>query len=233
VASGRISQRRLNQSVARILLLKLRAGILFHPYTDGSRLDSVVGTPAHLAAADAITDRTTTVIKNDDATLPMAASGKKILVTGYGATTAATLAGALTRRGATVTQRVSGAAPTDVAIADAVAQAPGQDVVVVTTMKAWDTAVTDPAGGQKKLVAALQATGVPVVVVAVRDPYDIAYLPGTRTYLATYSYSPVAIESAVRVITGEVAPKGKLPVDIPVAGDPSTVLYPFDFGITW
>jgi len=54
-----------------------------------------------------------------------------------------------------------------------------------------------------------------------------------KTYLATYSYSPVAIESAVRVITGEVAPTGKLPVDIPVAGDPSTALYPFGFGITW
>jgi len=71
------------------------------------------------------------------------------------------------------------------------------------------------------------------VVVAVRDPYDIAYLPGVSTYLATYSYSPVAIESAVRVIVGEVAPTGKLPVDIPVAGDPAAVLFPFGFGITW
>jgi len=72
-----------------------------------------------------------------------------------------------------------------------------------------------------------------VVVVAVRDPYDIAYLPGVRTYLATYSFSPVAIESAARVIVGEVAPSGKLPVDIPVAGNPSTALYPYGFGMTW
>jgi len=233
VASGRISQKRLNESVTRILLLKLKQGILFHPYSDASRLDSVVGTPAHLAAADAITDRTTTVIKNDDAALPMAASGKKILVTGYGAATTTTLAAALTRRSATVTQAVTGAAPTDAAIADAVAKAAGQDAVVVTTMKAWDTMVTDKLGGQQRLVAALIATGTPVVVVAVRDPYDIAYLPGVRTYLATYSYSPVAIESAVRVIVGEVAPSGKLPVDIPVAGEPATVLFPFGFGLTW
>jgi len=233
VDCGRISQQRLNQSVARILLLKLKQGILFHPYTDASRLDSVVGTRAHLATADAVTDRTTTLIKNDDATLPMAASGKKILVTGYGAATTTTLASALTRRSATVTTIVTGSAPTDAAIAGAVAQAAGQDAVVVTTMKAWDTTVTDPLGGQKKLVAALLATGKPVVVVAVRDPYDIAYLPGVKTYLATYSYSPVAIESAVRVIVGEVAPTGKLPVDIPIAGDPTKVLFPFGFGITW
>jgi beta-N-acetylhexosaminidase len=62
VASGRISERRLNESVSRILLLKLRQGILLHPYTDPSRLASVVGTPAHLALANAITDRTTTVV---------------------------------------------------------------------------------------------------------------------------------------------------------------------------
>jgi beta-N-acetylhexosaminidase len=233
VASGRISEKRLNESVARILLLKLRQGILFHPYVDASLLDSVVGTQAHLAAADAITDRTTTLVKNDDATLPIAAGGAKILVTGYGVTTTTTLANALTRRAVTVSVAVTGAAPTDVAIADAVARSAGQDAVVVTTMKAWDTTVTDPAGGQKKLVAALEATGIPVVVVAVRDPYDIAYLPGVSTYLATYSYSPVAIESAVRVIVGEVAPTGKLPVDIPVAGDPTSVLYPFGFGLTW
>jgi len=103
----------------------------------------------------------------------------------------------------------------------------------VTTMKAWDTAVTDKLGGQKKLVAALLATGKPVVVVAVRDPYDIAYLPNVKTYLATYSYSPVAIESAARVIVGEVVPTGKLPVDIPVSGDPTTALFPFGFGMTW
>jgi beta-N-acetylhexosaminidase len=233
VESGRISTKRLDESVARILLMKLKRGILFHPYADASQLDRVVGTPANLATADAISNRTTTVLRNDDKTLPLHAADTKVLVTGYGATTTATLGDALTRRGSTVTRRETGAAPTDAAIADAVAKAAGQDIVVVTTMKAWDTAVTEPKGGQQRLVKALVATGVPVVVVAVRDPYDIAYLPGVRTYLATYSYSPVAIEAAARVIAGEVGPTGTLPVDVPVAAQPGTPLYPFGSGITW
>ena len=57
--------------------------------------------------------------------------------------------------------------------------------------------------------------------------------PGFDTYLATYSYSPVAVEAAVRVVTGEVGPTGTLPVDVPVAGQPSTPLYPFGSGLTW
>ena len=50
-------------------------------------------------------------------------------------------------------------------------------------MKAWDTSVTDPKAASSSWSRRCVATGIPVVVVAVRDPYDIAYLPGVRTYL--------------------------------------------------
>ena len=132
-----------------------------------------------------------------------------------------------------VTVRSTGSSPTDATVADAVSAAADQDAVVVTTMKAWDTQGVDPRGGQRKLVEDLLATGKTVIVVAVRDPYDIAYFDDAPTYLATYSYSPVALEAAARVITGEVDPSGTLPVDIPVAGDPDTVLYPFGLGLSY
>ena len=61
---------------------------------------------------------------------------------------------------------------------------------MVTTTDAWDSTA------QQQLVDALLATGKPVLVVALRDPYDIAYLDGIETYLATYSSTPVAVESA-------------------------------------
>ena len=233
VRSGRISERRLDESVSRILTLKWKRGVITHSWTDPTKVSSVVGTPEHLAAAAAVTDRTGTLVANDDKTLPYAPGGKKVLVTGYGVGTTRTLADGLARRGATTQVVQTGSAPSDAAIASAVAAAADKDAVVVTTMKAWDTSVTDPRGGQQKLVQQLLVTGKPVIVIAVRDPYDIAYLPGVRTYLATYSYSPVAIESAVRLITGEVSPSGKLPVDIPVKGDPQTVLFPFGHGLTY
>ena len=231
--SHRIRPNEFDAKVARVLRLKFRRGVVTRPYADPTAVSSVVGAAAHLSAADAVTDRTTTLVKNDAGALPLAASGKKILVTGYGASTTATLAAALSTEGATVQTLQTGASPTDGTVAAAVAAAGDKDVVVVTTMKAWDTAVTDPRGGQQKLVKQLLATGRTVVVVAVRDPYDIAYFTNAPTYLATYSYSPVAIEAVARVITGHVSPTATLPVDIPVAGDPSTVLYPFGHGLTY
>jgi beta-N-acetylhexosaminidase len=227
VDSGRISSADLDAKVRRILTLKYKRGLVAKPYVDVSAVDSVVGTPDHLAAADSITDRTSTLVKNDDNALPMAVDGKKVMVTGYGATTKKTLADALTARGAQVTVKETGTNPSDATVDGAVAATAGQDSVIVTTMKAWSTPQ------QQKLVERLLATGKQVVVVAVRDPYDIAYFDDAPTYVATYSYSPVAIEALARVLTGEVSPTGRLPVDIPVAGDPGTVLYPFGAGLTY
>ena len=233
VRSHRIHPSELDAKVRRVLRLKSRRGVVARPYADASALDGIVGTTAHLAAAGEITDRTTTLVKNEASVLPFAAAGKAVLVTGYGVTTTATLADGLTAQGATVQTVQTGTSPTDALIESAVAAAAGKDLVVVTTMKAWDTTVTDKFGAQQKLVKLLLATGVPVVVVAVRDPYDIAYFIEAPTYLATYSYSPVAVEAVARVITGQVSPTATLPVDIPVAGDPSTVLYPFGHGLTY
>jgi beta-N-acetylhexosaminidase len=233
VRSGRIAAAELDAKVTRVLRLKYRRGVVARPYADSSAVTGTVGTAAHLAAADEVTDRTTTLVKNDDRALPLAVSGMTVLVTGYGATTTATLADALAAKGATVHRMVTGTSPSDAQVAAVVAAAADDDTVVVTTMKAWDTKVTDKAAGQQKLVTQLLGTGKRVVVVAVRDPYDIAYFTAAPTYLATYSYSPVAIEAVARVLTGEVSPTGKLPLDIPVAGDPSRVLYPFGHGLTY
>lgn len=227
VESGRISRRELDAKVSRVLSLKYRRGIVDQPYADPDEVWDVVGIPEHLAQADEITDRTTTVIRNDDGVLPVAVDGVSVLVTGYGETTTATIGAALTERGATVTRVVTGTTPSSALIAQAVAAVAGVDLVVVTTMNASGNAA------QQQLVAELRATGATVIVLAVRNPYDINSLGDAPTNVATYSYSPVALEAAVRVLVGEVSPVGTLPVDIPTAADPDVILYPFGHGLTW
>jgi beta-N-acetylhexosaminidase len=98
---------------------------------------------------------------------------------------------------------------------------------VVTTNGAWRTG----SEGQRELVNRLVATGKPVVAVAARDPYDIAYFPDVPAYLTTYSYTGVSMQSLLRVLFGEVSPTGRLPVTVPSADDPATALYPFGAGL--
>ncbi|GAA1553019.1 glycoside hydrolase family 3 protein [Kribbella lupini] len=233
VKSGRISERRIDESLLRILLLKLKNGGLLRPFVDPAQVPAKVGTPQSLATAQQIVDKSITLVKNDAGTLPLSNTPRSVLVTGWGVSTTQSLATSLSKRGATTTVAQTGAAPTDAAIADAVTKAQANDVTVVLTQKAWDTKVTDKLAKQQKLVKDLLATGKTVIVVAVRDPYDIAYFDQAPTYVATYGYQAVSMESLAKVLYGEIKPTGKLPVDIPVAGQPTTPLYPFGHGLSW
>ncbi|RJK97959.1 glycoside hydrolase family 3 protein [Vallicoccus soli] len=230
---GRLTERRIDQSVRRVLELKHRRGVVQEPYADPDRVGAVVGSDAHRAEAQAISDRTVTVLRDDAGLLPLAAGARRVLVAGPGAGPTAALSAALGRRGHAVTTLETGTRPSDAALDAAAAGAARSDLVVVLTNKAWDRAVTDREGRQQRLVAGVVASGTPVVHVAVRDPYDVAHLPGATTSLATYSTTDVSMESVARVVTGEVAPHGRLPVDVPRADDPSQVLLPFGTGVTW
>jgi beta-N-acetylhexosaminidase len=230
VASGELTEARIDQSVRRILALKQRRGLLANPLVDAAAAESIVGRASHLTAAQQITNRTVTAIRNDAGVLPLAAGSRSILVTGWNNATynnIGTLATRLGARGNTTTALPTGSAPTDATIASAVAAAGTHDVVVVQTQNA------DRQPRQQALVAALVATGKPVVVAAVRDPYDINRLPTAQTYLATFSYAPPSIEALAAVIVGEVGPRGRLPVAIPRADDPATALYPLGHGLNW
>lgn len=233
VKSGRITEERIDQSVQRILELKYAKAIADDPYVDPDKVDKLVGTPSHQATAKRVTDRSVTVVANENDALPLAKKSRDVLVTGYGAATTTDVAKEFTKRGANASALETGAEPTDAQIDEAVAKAKANDLTVVLTMNASDLKDTDPDGKQRQLVKSLLATGKPVIVVAVRNPYDIAYFPEAPTYVSTYSYSPVMAPSLARVLFGEVSPKGKLPVSIPSAEDPDTTLYPLGHGLTW
>ncbi|MGH3657882.1 MAG: glycoside hydrolase family 3 protein, partial [Micromonosporaceae bacterium] len=236
VRSGEVSEERIDDSVRRILTMKWQRGLVEHPYVDVDEIPERVGLPEHHAVATEIAERAITAVKNDDNLLPLSTADRTVLVCGYhNATFDSTteFGSAITDRGATVTRKPFGTRPTDAQIADAVAAAGTHDLTVVFTNKAWDTKVTDPNAKQQKLVKDLVATGRPVIVVAARDAYDIGYFTEASTYLVTYAYNAPLMQGLARILYGEVSPTGKLPVTIPVAGDPDTALYPYGHGLSW
>ncbi len=233
--SGAISSQRIDESVYRILLHKFRRGLFGDPFVSPVSAPRVMGAPQHLADAQAITDRTTTLVKNDAGLLPLARGARKVLIAGWGAGTTQSMAAALAVRGATTQVLESGTTPSSTAIATAVASAQNADLVVVSTNNAYavDAATGQPtaaAAAQTTLVRALLATGKPVVVAAMRNPYDVASFPEASTVLDTYGYTGHQVESLVRVLFGEVNPVGRLPVSIPRA-DGTGELYPFGHGL--
>ncbi|HIV57976.1 MAG TPA: glycoside hydrolase family 3 protein [Candidatus Stackebrandtia faecavium] len=226
VAAGDVSEKALDKSVERILTLKHFRGIVDDPLVDVDKVDSIVGIPEHLEAADRISDSSITLVKNDAKLLPLEADGLSVFVTGAGSAVSA-LAKALKDQGAKTTEYDTGTEPDQAAIDKAVADAAGADVVVAVTREV----AAYP--NQAKLVKALDASGVPVAVVSVKEPYDINQFPDVETYVATYSYTDVAMGAAARGLCGVFNPSGKLPVMIPTADDPQKPLFEFGHGQTY
>jgi beta-N-acetylhexosaminidase len=216
VRSGEISERRIDQSVLRVLRMKFMRGMLTSPLAT----DDPIGSEQNLKTAQEITDRTVTVIRNDANTLPLRTKPASALVTGWGETATKTLAARLTARGTNTTTLTTGSAPTEAQIAAAVNATSNAEVVVVLTNSLSKQA------SQQTLLARLLATGKPVVAVAVQNPYDVGH--NAPTWLATYSYGAVSMESLAKVIYGEAAPQGKLPVAVP-----GPTRYPLGHGVSW
>ncbi|HEX6577046.1 MAG TPA: glycoside hydrolase family 3 protein [Jiangellaceae bacterium] len=235
--TGELSMERLDESVYRILRLKMQRGLFDDPFINVNKAEKVVGASDHLAYAQEITDRTTTLVKNDAGLLPLSSDPRNVLVTGWGVATTATLGAAIGQRGQTVQVFETGLTPTTTRINEAVTRAQASDLVVVSTNNAASVSLstglpTASAAAQQALVKALLATGKPVIMSGMRNPYDISYITEAPTYLATYGYTAHQMESLTRVLFGEVNPAGKLPVTIPRA-DGTGALYPFGHGLSY
>ncbi|MFD7262444.1 glycoside hydrolase family 3 protein [Streptomyces sp. NPDC059874] len=221
VERGELTEARIDESVLRILELKALRGLFDQPLTSAALVDATVGIPEHLTTADEIAAGTTTLLANPEGLLPFDASeAPRLLVTGTdpaspSGTTGpptAVLARELTALGCRAT-----AAPP----ARAVAAAAGQEAVLVCTYN-----VPEGDSAQRTLIADLLATNVPVVLLAVRNPYDPARLPACAAELATYSWTDVEMRAAARVLTGAARPSGHLPVPVPGR-------YPLGHGLTY
>jgi len=82
------------------------------------------------------------------------------------------------------------------------------DVIIVGTL----AADADPV--QQAFIKAVQTLDLPVIVVALRTPYEVAALPNVGTILCTYSLSPASVEAAAMVLFGELTATGHLPVKL-------------------
>ncbi|OON72531.1 glycoside hydrolase family 3 protein [Streptomyces tsukubensis] len=240
VRSGELLEERIDTSVLRVLELKHRRGLFSDPYVSEPHTRRSVGTRTHLAAADRIAERTTTLLVNKNVAgrplLPLSprTHGEVLVVGADPASPSGTtgppttvLADALRALGYTATALSTGTTPSAAQTEEAVRVARAADAVIVTT---YNLTAESP---QRALVAALADLDVPVVVVAIRNPYDVARTPDADAVLAAYGWTDVEVRAAARVIAGRARPRGRLPVPVRRADDPARTLYPVGHGLSY
>ncbi|MFI5825104.1 beta-glucosidase BglX [Streptomyces rishiriensis] len=241
--SGRITARRLDDAVSRILRLKFRLGLFDNPYADEAAAITEP-TKQTRAAARATAARSMVLLKNDENALPLHPGARSVAVVGpFAAST--DLQGTWSGPGAgkfpavTVLAGIKAAVPqakvTSVAgvnaegtdtsgIKDAVAAAQAADVTVVVVgeppaMSGEASARSDITlpGAQEDLITAIAATGKPFVVVLVNGrPLTMgSWLDAAPAVLEAWHSGMEAGNAVADVLFGTVNPGGKLPVSFP------------------
>jgi beta-N-acetylhexosaminidase len=83
------------------------------------------------------------------------------------------------------------------------------DFIVIGTINAFGQE------GQTMLVHEIQKINIPMIVVALRLPYDLAAFPEISTYLCTYGILEPSMRSLAKAVFGHAEITGRLPVTIP------------------
>lgn len=194
VNNGDISRSRIEQSVRRILSVKVEYDFLNWQVLDASTADERIPLSTHAQLVDQLFRNGITVVRGSDQ-LPLQENSLII----YPATQPSLWRACEGNGwdGLGVSSR-----PTEQEIAWAASSATSAGQIVVFTQNAADNA------SQQSLVAALPAERT--TVVAMQSPYDLWELPQTSGYMATYSPLTAGYAAICAILEGEIVARGTL-----------------------
>jgi beta-N-acetylhexosaminidase len=220
VKRGRITRKRLDESVMRILAAKAHLGLNRSKTVKLESLMDELDSPEDIAKAQEVADKAVTLVKNDGDLVPVAAGRSVsflILPESRCSTEGRQLAEEVRKRMPKAVVSSLWPAMTGAEIEQAVAATAGSDTVVVAAFaqaSAYRGSVA-LAGSYPKLIEELGAAGRKIVLIAFGNPYLARSFPQAGAYMTTYSTVAPSEIAAVKALFGEIAISGRLPVSIP------------------
>ena len=240
VKTGAVKESAIDEAVRNILRVKVRLGLFEHPYVDVEKGAAVQYAPEYLAAAQRSAEESAILLKNDGV-LPLKADAvRSILVTGPMADAPHDQLGTWAFDGdkthtVTPLQALQERFPGKVtfvpglrysrekrdAFQDVVAAGRRADVVLVflgeeaiLSGEAHSLADLNLKGSQSELLAALKATGKPVVVTVMAGrPLTVERdLPNCNAMLYAFHPGTMGGPALANLLFGDVNPSGKTPI---------------------
>jgi beta-N-acetylhexosaminidase len=221
VREGRIRQSRIDASLARVLAVKEQVGLHRRKMVDLDRIEDVINAPESNDLAQQVADRAVTLVKNDGGLLPLA-DGSRAAYLMLAGSRSSTQGQMMTEE---ISKRAAGALVMELDpsldVARTVDAAARKGIIVVAAFSQVGAYRSNAqlAGDYPQLMEALIASGKPVVMVALGNPYLLRHYTRVAAYMTTFSTVEPSEVAAVKALFGEIDVRGRLPVSIPgVAG---------------
>lgn len=229
---GDIDQQEIDESVKRILTLKVERGVFkteepINQEEKAANALEIIGSESHRAVEQEVADRSITMVKNDGVLPVSMEDEEEIVVVGtsfinnlsaavesyHDNVTTVTLAGGQTALTAEQEELIAGA---------------GQVIIGSYT---FNVAGRSTENANMQVFHQIMDMQDDVIGVGIRNPYDIMGYQQVDAYLAQYGFRDASFAATAASIFGENNPTGLLPVTIPDHED--GVLYEYGTGLSF
>ncbi len=216
IHQGRLSVKRIDRSVAKILAAKVRLGLHEKRTVNLEAINEVLESPEMETSAQAVADRAVTLVRNDKDIFPLSAESASasclyVLTDNRRNLMGMRLVEEVRARAPQMkVQQLDSGLP-EAAFREALLRPQNgscKSVVVASYTSSGSEAM-------QAFVTQMTAGPAPVGLISLSSPYQLKTYPKVAGYIATYSTSPVSEVSAVKALFGEIKLTGRLPVTIP------------------
>lgn len=222
VERGEVSMTTIDAAVHKMLVWKARLGLFDRKPIDIEALSARINTRPHQQMADAVSQRSITVLRNEGGILPIRVDRFKrihgiAMADDRTGTTGTGLASRLREVHPDVRFSFFDQRTTDEEIDRMVQRAGDADLIVIGSFVFVQTSsgkigLTDK---QNRVIRRLERTGKPVVLISFGNPYIANDLPDADVHMLAWAATQPQINAAVHALFGAAEVGGRMPVPLP------------------
>ncbi|MCU1267927.1 MAG: beta-lactamase [Acidobacteria bacterium] len=225
VQSGRLSEKRIEDSARKLLAAKYDLGLEKNRITPLDQIDRIVGSRDVLDLARETAEHAITLVRDEDKLLPLKNLKPESRIFNLAITNgddrlfvANAFVGTMTRAGYKIDTMVLDDRSTVPEILKAVDRAMEAEVIIVSLygrVRSGEKRSVDLPGPGRGALSALLEKKTRIVAISFGNPYLLMSFPQLRTYLVAYGDMPSLQEAAARSVLGQIDITGKLPISLP------------------
>jgi beta-N-acetylhexosaminidase len=225
VKSGRLTEKRIEESARKILAAKYDLGLVNQRITPIENIDRTVSTREANNLASEIAEHAITLVRDEDKLIPLKALKPDAKVVNIAITNGddrSWIANSFTSRLASSGRKVETVVlddrSSDREVQKAIELAKSADLIIASLYGRVRSGQVRSAGLPDSGVQVLHAViggKAPIIGISFGNPYLLQNFPGLKTYMVAYGDMPSLQHAAARAVLGEIDIAGKLPISLP------------------